>query len=139
MTAREYLEQYRDSLTITANLTEQAAQLRAACETLRGTHGGRAALDAACAAHIDYVRAVLPILETERQRRAEIAHTVDQLPQPYRTVIRLRYIQGFTWGRIAQVLHYSRQHVNRLHGQSFNIISEMLKSRLHVTPKRDKI
>lgn len=126
MTAKEYLMQYRESREITANIAEQAAELRATCETLRRTNGGRIALDAACAAHVDFVRAVQPVLNAERARRAGIACTVQQLPPPYRAVLVLRYIRQFSWKRTAKIMGCSIRHVHRLHGHALQLLSALI-------------
>ena len=49
--------------------------------------------------------------------REQIESAIQGLPAEERRLMRLRYIDGLTWEKIAVALHYSIQHVWREHGR----------------------
>lgn len=49
--------------------------------------------------------------------RHEIEEAIAFLPSEDRRLIRLRYIEGWSWGRVAEALHYSVRQVLRHHGR----------------------
>lgn len=49
--------------------------------------------------------------------RHEIEKAIADLPSEDRRLIRLRYIEGWSWGRVAEALHYSVRQVLRHHGR----------------------
>lgn len=126
MSPKDYLKQYRESMEITAHLHEQAAQLKAGCSSLKDALGHRVPLDGACAAHLDFLAAVQPVLDAEAGRRAAIRAAVSQLPEPYRGVLTVRYIGGVSWTAAARILHYSPRHLQRLHGHALQLLSGII-------------
>ena len=49
--------------------------------------------------------------------RHDIEQAVAELPSEDRRLIRLRYIEGWSWVRVADALHYSKRQVLRHHGR----------------------
>lgn len=49
--------------------------------------------------------------------RRDIEQAIAELPSEDRRLIRLRYIEGWSWGRVADALHYSVRQVLRHHGR----------------------
>lgn len=49
--------------------------------------------------------------------RHEIEKAIENLPSEDRRLIRLRYIEGWSWTRVAEALHYSVRQVLRHHGR----------------------
>ena len=49
--------------------------------------------------------------------RHEIEKAIENLPSEDRRLIRLRYIEGWSWERVAETLHYSVRQVLRHHGR----------------------
>ena len=49
----------------------------------------------------------------------EIEAAIEAVPVPlYRDVLKLRYLNGWKWERIAEALHYTRQGVGHIHGRA---------------------
>lgn len=49
--------------------------------------------------------------------RHEIEKAIENLPSEDRRLIRLRYIEGWSWQRVADALHYSVRQALRHHGR----------------------
>lgn len=49
--------------------------------------------------------------------QGEIEDCISTLPADQRVLMRLRYIEGLKWERIACEMNYSWQHLHRIHGQ----------------------
>lgn len=97
------------------NLAAETKQLRSRLESLRnasevsavnylGTGGnggtGDPVAEAACS--------VADIEEEMLRNVLEMVEIIDSVPTPYtRRVMRMRYINGYSWGRIAQELGYT--------------------------------
>ena len=59
--------------------------------------------------------------------RQEIDGVFRRLENPdYRTVLQLRYIQGLTWEKVAEEMHYSYQWVCILHGRALQALKECI-------------
>ena len=72
--------------------------------------------------------------DTEKYRLEYIAafnrarHLIDLVADPVqREVLDRRYIRGELWEDIAYNMHYSRQHINRLHGWALQSIARLAK------------
>lgn len=47
----------------------------------------------------------------------EIETAIDRIDDDrYRDILRFRYINGWSWERIAREMHYDRRQITRLHG-----------------------
>ncbi len=46
----------------------------------------------------------------------------------HRTVLTLRYVRGMPWNMIAQRMHYSTRHLNRLHNEAMENATRILKN-----------
>lgn len=50
----------------------------------------------------------------------EIETAIDRIDDDrYRDILRFRYINGWSWERIAREMHYDRRQITRLHGWHF--------------------
>ena len=72
--------------------------------------------------------------DTEKYRLEYIAafnrarHLIDLVADPVqREVLDRRYMRGELWEDIAYNMHYSRQHINRLHGWALQAIARQTK------------
>lgn len=127
MTAKEYLQQYGQAIKRTHAISDHLAELRAVCERLRTEDGHRIALDAAVAQLVDTEQKVSAEIVQLCRLETEIACTIDRQPEPYRTLLYERYINGKTWEQIAVVLNYSYVHVvHRLHPEALRAVQEYL-------------
>lgn len=127
MTAKEYLMQYRESLTRTQELTAHLSELRAECDQLRDHTGERVALDAAVAKYVDACDDAAVYLAMLAERRKEIAHAIDSVQNTrLRELLTERYINGRTLVQIAAERNQSYEHICRLHGAALCAVSELL-------------
>lgn len=56
---------------------------------------------------------------------AAIESAVDSLDHPTeRLLLRLRYINGYSWTRVARAIHYSRAQTMRIHGRALRHLTE---------------
>ena len=49
------------------------------------------------------------------KKRYEAEQAIKALPAQQATVMYLRYIEGMSWGEIAEDTHYNRQHLMKIH------------------------
>jgi DNA-directed RNA polymerase specialized sigma24 family protein len=62
--------------------------------------------------------------------RMEIVRTLNGIQTPeYNTLLYLRYIEGKTWEQIAVEMHYSIQHIYRMHDSALAAVTEILDAR----------
>lgn len=54
------------------------------------------------------------LIEIEK-KRYEAEQAIKALPAQQETVMYLRYIDGLSWGEIAEETHYNRQHLMKIH------------------------
>ena len=124
MTAKEYLRQLtRKDVRINALIERQqryrelAARRTAVYRDAPGARRRTSSVEEYTAKIID--------LEAEIDRRVdeyvdltcEIETVIDRVEDDrYRDILRFRYINGWSWERIAREMHYDRRQVTRLHG-----------------------
>lgn len=61
--------------------------------------------------------------------REEIEGVIGKLKNPdFQTLLRLRYINGYTWELVAVEMHYSYQWVCKLHGRALLQLKQMIES-----------
>ena len=61
--------------------------------------------------------------------REEIEGMIGKLKNAdFQTLLRLRYINGYTWERIAVEMHYSYQWVCKLHGRALLQLKQVIES-----------
>lgn len=126
MTAKEYLQQYREAVRRTEAISDHLAELRATCEQLRTEDGQRVALDKAVAALVDAQEQTAAEITQLCKLETEIACTIDAAQEPYRTLLYERYINGKTWEQIAVAMNYSYRRVLQLHGSALLAVTERL-------------
>lgn len=51
------------------------------------------------------------------ETRTEIEVCINSLPADERLLMRYRYIEGMSWEETAVAMHYSWQHIHRIHGR----------------------
>lgn len=125
MTAKEYLRQLsRKDARINA-LIERQRRCRELAErrmaVYRDTPGG----GRRCSSSVEEY--VVKIIDLEREidrcideyvdLTREIETAIDRIDDDrYRDILRFRYINGWSWERIAREMHYDRRQITRLHG-----------------------
>ena len=123
MTAKEYLRQLsRKDARINA-LIERQRRYRELAErrtaVYRDTPGG----GRRCSSSVEEYVAKIIDLEIDRRideyvdLTREIEAAIDRIPDGrYRDVLRFRYVNGWTWEKIADEMGYDERWVRRLHG-----------------------
>lgn len=127
MTAKEYLQQYRDAMRRTHAISDHIAELRAVCEQLRTEDGHRVALDKAVAELVDAREKSEAEVAQLEDLETEIICTIKKLREPYHTLLYERYINGLTWEQIAVRMNYSYRRVTQLHGEALKLLKDCLE------------
>lgn len=127
MTAKEYLMQYNAAMRRTRAISDHLAELRSVCEQLRTEDGHRIALDKAVAELVDTERKTAAEVVRLCKLETEIACTIDRMPEPYRTLLYERYINGKTWEKIAVDMNYSYRGVTKMHGRALQAVKECIE------------
>ena len=69
----------------------------------------------------DLMRKLNAELKRKWNARAEIMAAIEKLPnETEKLVLKFRYINGWKWERIAEMLGYEYRHVTRLHGNALS-------------------
>lgn len=139
MTAKEYLRQYRTlDAEINAKL-EERAQIRALAERVTpseqgggsGTVSDRVGRGAARLADLE--REIDAEVDRLTELRDEIVAMIREVPDyNQRMVLRMRYINGWTWEKIAVSLDFSYQWVCVLHGRGLENFSKIFQELIEI-------
>jgi len=54
-----------------------------------------------------------------------VENKIEQLEQPFKTVLYLRYIRGNTLNKVSDEIGYSYEHICRLHGKALRLYAEL--------------
>lgn len=143
MTAKEYLRQLqRRDARINALIERQQRyrELASRCTAVYRDTPGRSSAPGRRSAPGGGTRRVSSVeeyavkivdLEREIDRRIdeyvdltrEIEAAIDRIPDGrYRDVLRFRYVNGWSWEKIAEEMRYDRRWVYRMHGRALNMI-----------------
>ena len=123
---KEFLQQYRAAEREEERLGREIGRWRSRAEQLPAGHGPAPAgggdsrsLERAME-HVDELTRELTRRRDELTAlRRQTGAAIDALPDPrLRELLRLRYIEGLTWERIAEKMGLSRQWVWKLHGNA---------------------
>lgn len=136
MNTVEYLQGYQRALLEWQRLCEEADRLRALGARVTSTfdgipagQSGRSKVEAA----VEGVSEVLAKADAAKlnvaARRAEVEAAIALLPdERHRTVLRMRYLNGYSWHRVADECGYGERHVRRLHRDALVEIAAIRKS-----------
>lgn len=125
MTAKEYLSQLRFRNAKVNSLRERVARYRDMATRITPAYGGMPGGGGGAASKTEEAVIKIAHLQEEMQERiAEIADLVieieaviDAVPDPrYREILRMRYINEWSWVRIATELELSVDWVKHAHG-----------------------
>lgn len=134
MTAKEYLGQYRSAMKEIERRREEIAQLEALAEyaSPRSDRGGSGVSDRVgrLAAKLADERAALQReIEGLMELREEIKAVIGGVSDPtFRQLLMLRYINGFTFERIAEEMYYTYKWVFVLHGRALAAVEQERKA-----------
>ena len=123
MTAKEYLQQYRESILDTQNAIAHIRDLRAMCINLRGEHGEQLAL-------VDAREETARELRRYCRLRAEIKKAISAVPDAkLRTLLSKRYVQGLKWEQIAVDMNHDYSYVvHNLHSKALHFVKVPIES-----------
>lgn len=134
MTAKEYLNRYRRLNVYIDCKLEQIAQLRALAARVSPTRGsgntGNTSdrVGITVAKIVDLERTIdreIDKLITIREEITDVISTIDDTD--IRTLLEYRYINGWSWRRIAAKMHYSEKHVTGyLHRKALHDIQKLI-------------
>ena len=135
MTAKEFLQQYRQIDREVYEKHEEIVRLRARAEritaTLTGMPGGGQRSD-----WTDIVARIVELTEEMDARSLELVRTgeqieelIDRITDPAeRRCLRLRYVRGHSWITIARRMHFSHSGVMGLHARALASFDALWKS-----------
>ncbi len=139
MTAKEYLQQYRDAVRRAKAAMDHLDELRAMAERITPNYSGGCGrhqtgdrLGNAIAKIVDAEarvdQEITMLIATER----EVEWTINAVDNSiFRKLLYERYINGKTWEMIAVLLHYSHQHVvHVLHPKALNAVKHLIESNI---------
>lgn len=127
MTAKEYLQKYRESVERTKELTAHLDELKAEAVRLKDHEGQKVELDEAVSKYVDACTDAAVYLEMLSERRKEISRTIDMIKsEKLRTLLRYRYIHGKTWEQIAVDMNYTWRRVYQVHGDAIKVIDALI-------------
>ncbi len=128
MTAKEYLQQYRESVERTKELTAHLDELKAEAVRLKDHEGQKVELDEAVSKYVDACTDAAVYLEMLSERRKEILRTIDMIKnEKLRTLLRYRYIHGKTFEQIAVDMNYSWRQTIRFHGYALEAVKDVIE------------
>lgn len=136
MTAKEYLQQYRDAVRKVSAAQDHLDELRAMATRITpnygseggGTHQSGDKLGAAVARIIDAESRVSDELELLAATEREVVKVINGVQNgTLSTLLYERYINGKTWEQIAVDLGYCWRQTIRIHGKALAEVGEILK------------
>lgn len=130
MTAKEYLQQYRESVLDTKNAISHIQELRALTIDLKDEHGYRIALDKAVANLVDAREQTAAELMRYCRIRAEIRKSIACVPDArLRMLLSKRYIDGLKWEQIAIDMSHDYSYVvHNMHSKALQYIQVPIES-----------
>lgn len=125
-----WLRRYREAVAEQDRLMGEIAQWRSLAEKVSPTlsslpkGGGGPGRMISAVEHINALEAELADQIVERvTTRREIGQAIDRVQdERLSRLLRLRYINGLTWERVAVEMDYSYMQVCRLHGKALDVI-----------------
>lgn len=134
MTPKEYLQQYRDAVRRAKAAMDHLDELRAMAERITPNYSGGGGghqtgdrLGAAVARIVDAEAKVDAEIELMTATAREIRKTIEAVPEPYRTLLYERYINGKAWEQVAVDMHYSYRGVTKMHGRALQAVKECIE------------
>ena len=129
MTAKDYLRQVKKARSAQRRLVNEALTLREQAEritTSMSASGGRGGdgrkIENAAIRLADLSEEFEQKAKEYARIEADVLKTVNTLEEPYADLLYLRYFEGIIWEDIAHELHYSLQHVHKLHRTALAMI-----------------
>lgn len=123
MTAKEYLQKYRQSMERTAETEQHLHELKAEAALLKDHEGHSVKLDAAVARYVDACNDAAAYLNLLEDIRKEVKETIGFIrSDKLRQLLTEIYINGKKLVYIAAERDQSYEHICRLHGEALNAV-----------------
>ena len=72
-----------------------------------------------------YIKTIDKAIEQTKREKQDTLDSINSVEnRQLNTLLRLRYIQGYTWERIADEMYFSYKHIMRLHKKALKAIEE---------------
>lgn len=136
MTAKEYLQQYRNAVRKVSAAQDHLDELRAMATRITpnygvesgGVHQTGDKLGAAVARIMDAESRVSDELELLEATEREVIMTISSVQDgTLSTLLYERYINGKTWEQIAVCMNYSYRQITRMHGAALIAVKYVLE------------
>ena len=136
MTAKEYLQQYREALLLAQRLRSEYNKESELLDSIRsplGSDGQPHGTGVSSPSENKAVRLAEKLTEYEEAEAEAIAikrhvlRTINKVPGDPGAVLYERYINLKTWSQIADELHFSDRQCYRLRNEGLDIVDEILK------------
>lgn len=129
---KERLRQYRDRALELAQIKEKIEALEAPLYSPRSQritgmpsgHGNGNPKEDLAIKHME-------LLDHYRELEAELSaeqlaveRAIDSLPPKARALLRFYYVDGLTWDKVCEKMHYSWTQVHRIHGRALEKLKE---------------
>lgn len=136
MTAKEYLQQYRDAVRSAEAAQSHLEELRAMATRITPKYGGEGGgthqtgdkLGDAVARILEAESRVSDQIELLEATEREVITTINDVGDgTLRDLLYERYINGKTWEQIAVKLNYCYRQITRMHGVALSIVKHVLE------------
>lgn len=133
--AKEELREYRDNIRYIEEKQNDAEELRARIEKTtqkltevqsgKGDNPDKAPLEES----LDRIREIEKDCDKKLQelliKKFVVENKIEQLDQPYKSILYLRYIRGNTLSKVSEDMGYSYDHICKLHGKALKNYAEL--------------
>ena len=135
MTAKEYLQKYRDAVRKVSAAQDHLDELQAMATRITPNYGAESGgvhqtgdkLGAAVARIMDAESRVSDELEMLEATEREVIGTINSVEEPFRTLLYERYINAKTFEQIAVSMSYSWRQTIRLHGRALLAVKNVIE------------
>jgi hypothetical protein len=122
--AKEYLNQYRQSMERSAEIEQHLVELKAEAIRLKDHEGRSIALDHAVQKYVDACDQSGAELSRLAALRAEIVGAIEGVEsKTLRKILYRKYVLGETLEKIAADMHYHYVSICRLHGAALHAVT----------------
>ena len=137
MTAQEYLEQHIQLKKDIKRLMEERQRWEDLALKITPSYSDTPVSGSAGTGKIQTAIEQIEEWEAELDRmiseqlklRKEIEITISKVKtKEYQTLLRLRYINGFTWERVSEEMHYGYQWTHKLHRRALEEVEQAIES-----------
>lgn len=133
--AKQELREYRDNIKYIEEKQNDAEELKTRIEKVtqnitgipngKGENLDKANLEESLDRIKEIEKDCKSKLEELLLKKFAVENKIEQLDQPYKSILYLRYIRGNTLNKISNDMGYSYVHICRMHGDALKFYSEL--------------